>query len=121
MTIEDLLLIYSIVLEHIQYMALGPDAKIYNPIVFRLLNYFSLNFNSIYDFKFESFWIFYYCYLGFCSLSILMVAFTKFYRYFCSLNLLSNIFSIIFYKVLPIIANILFIPSMIAGFLIFKC
>ena len=77
MTIEDLLLIVSIVLEHVQYMALGPDVKVYNPIVSRFLNYFSFNLDYIYDLQFESFWLFYYCFLGYCILSILMVAFTK--------------------------------------------
>ena len=51
MTIEDLLLVVSIGIEHIQYIALGPDFSDYNFIGFEIVNYFSLNFSYLYDFE----------------------------------------------------------------------
>ena len=85
------------------------------------MNYISLNLDYIYDIEFENFWVFFYSILGFCFFSILIVGVTKSYTYFSDLNMCLNIIPVIFHKLLPVIANILFIPSIMACLLIFKC
>ena len=51
MTIEDLLLVVSIGIENIQYIALGPNFSVYNFIGYVIINYLSLNFNYLYEFN----------------------------------------------------------------------
>ena len=63
MILEDLLLIFSIGIENIQLLMIGPDFSDYNPIFHSYGKYFSLSIIDIYDWEFSIFWALYKAFL----------------------------------------------------------
>ena len=54
---DDLILIFSIGIENIQLLMIGPDFSKLNPYIHYYTNYLSINFLHIYSWEFETFWI----------------------------------------------------------------
>ena len=56
MGLDDIIVIFSIVIENIQYLQIGPNFSRYNAFVSKFTTYASLFLLNMHDWKKEGFW-----------------------------------------------------------------
>ena len=110
MGFDDLMLIFSIGIENIQYLMIGPDFSKFNPFIQYYAKYLSIDFIFIYSWEFETFWIFYNVFLGISCIWILLVI-VYFFTFFERLRWkYTDFFRNLGEQVMPGLASIFTIP-----------